>query len=140
MSNDAKINEFRQTIETKRDNLGKKPKAVFVTNALLDVDGQKINLNTLNSEEQCVYVAGQLLVVADTVTRANKALGTKVVPSCSDFTVDEWIKDIKLRVKILKWDADKKKLTAMDKTLAALMSDDAKTGAAIADIAAQLED
>lgn len=139
MSNDAKIKEFRTTVEAKREQLGSKPKLAYTTNASLDLDGERINLNTLGNEEACVKVTSQLLAVDHLATLANEMLGTKVKLKFGDFTATQWIEDIKLRVKLIQWEVGYKKLIAMDKKLAALRSEDAKTTDAIADIAAELE-
>lgn len=140
MSNDARINQYRDAVDAKRQELGEKPKLAYVTNALLDLDGARINLNTLGSEEDCVKIVSQLLLTEQLTTRANELLGTKIDVKFGDYTIAQWIGDIKLRVDLLAWERKKKKLTAMDAQLKSLMSDDAKTADAIASIAAQLED
>lgn len=139
MSNDAQIKKFRKTVETKRAALGTKPKLGYATNASIMMDGSRINLNTLD-EDQCVDLVTRLLAQSHFNSEANKALGTNVKPRVGDFTVTEWIADIKLRVQLLAWESDKKKLNAMDAKLQELMSEGARTADAIADIAAQLED
>lgn len=139
MSNDARISQYREAIEIKRSQLGEKPKLAYTTNALLELDGTKINLNTLNSEEQCVGIVARLLALDDQMVNANKLLGTSVTLKFGDYRVGQWVGDIKLRVQLLKWEQQKKKLTEMDNQLKTLLSDDAKTADAIASIAAQLE-
>jgi len=140
MSNDTRISQYRDAVENKRKELGKKPKLAYTTNALLDMGGARINLNTLASEEQCVDVVRQLLAVEHLTVQANAKLDTNVKANFGDYSTAQWIEDIKLRVQLLVWERNKKKLAAMDKQLEALMSDDAKTADAIASIAAQLED
>lgn len=139
MSNDVKIKEFRATVEAKREALGSKPKVAYTTNALLELDGAKVNLNTL-SDMQCVDLTSRLLAMTHFNDEANARLGTNLKIKLGDFTVDQWIADIRLRVTLLAWEAGKKKLTAMDQQLAKLRSEDAKTADAIANIAAQLEE
>ena len=138
MSNDAAIKKFRATVESKRTALGTKPKAAYTTNALLDTGDGKVNLNTLTTVDQCVAIVGTILTAVDLAKRANEVLGTDVQPKFGDFTADQWVGDVKLRVSIIQWEAEKKKLNAMDKKLEALRSEDAKTADAIEDIAAQL--
>lgn len=140
MSNDAKIAQYREALESKRSELGEKPKLAYGTNALLELDGARINLNTLSSEEECVKIASQLLSQDQLAKLANEALGTKVTLKFGDFTVTQWLADLKLRVSLIAWERKKKKLNAMDAQLKSLMSEDAKTADAIADIAKQLED
>ena len=138
MSNDAQIKKFRVAVEAKRKALGTKPKTTYITNALLDLNGDKVNLNTLTTIDKCVELVTILVARQNFMTRANELLGTDVNPSVGDYTIDQWIADIKLRVSVLLWEAEKKSLTAMDKKLAALRSEDARTSDAIADIATQL--
>lgn len=139
MSNDARISQYRDAIDAKRKALGEKPRLAYTTNALLELDGTKINLNTLSSEEQCVGIVARLLALTHQTNSANELLGTSVVLKFGDFTTSQWVSDIKLRVDLLKYERQKKKLAQMDDQLKTLMSDDAKTADAIAGIAAQLE-
>jgi hypothetical protein len=81
-----------------------------------------------------------LLTAQHFTALANEILQTNIKPKFGDFTVEQWIEDIKQRVKLIVWERNKKKLVAMDKQLAALMSDDARTADAIANIGAQLEE
>lgn len=141
MSNDAKIQEYRSLVESKREQLGQKPKMAYITNALIPLnDNDRINLNTLSTEEACVDVTRSLLMRRSFDKLANRLLGTNVESKIGGFTVHEWIKDIKLRVQAILWEKKKKQLTAMDTKLKALMSDDAKTADAIKDIASLLGD
>ncbi len=140
MSNDAEIKKYRDAVEAKREELGERPKLAYKTNALLVWNGQKVNLNTLNSVEDCVRIVAQLLSFRESMTTACQFLGTEVKAAVGDYEILTWVEDIRSRVKLLAWEAGKKKLTAMDKQLAGLRSDDAKTSDAIADIAAQLKE
>lgn len=139
MSNDAQIKQYREAIEAKRKSLGDKPKLAYSTNASLDLDGARINLNTLGSAAQCVEVVARLLTLNGSNAEANEILGTDVRLKFGGFTASEWISDIKLRLSLVTWEAGKKKLAAMDTRLRDLMSDDAQTADAIADIASQLD-
>jgi len=140
MSNDAQIKKFRKAVETKRAALGNKPKVAYTTNALLEINGDRVNLNTLSTEARCVEVARDLLMVESFTVEANEALDTNVSATIGGFTITQWVEDIKLRVRLIAWERDKKKLNAMDKQLQELMSEGARTADAIANIAAQLED
>jgi hypothetical protein len=140
MSNDSKIKEFRTKVEAKRAALGDKPRLAYVTNGQLDLNGNRINFNTVNTEEKCMEIVRYLLTAQHFTALANEILQTNIKPKFGDFTVEQWIEDIKQRVKLIVWERNKKKLVAMDKQLAALMSDDARTADAIANIGAQLEE
>lgn len=137
MSNDATIKQFRAKVEAKRTALGDKPKVAYTTNALLNMDGAKINLNTLTLD-QCVDMTSRLLAMTHFNSEANERLGTDIKIKLGDFTADQWISDIKQRVTLLMWEAEKKRLGTLEGQLKSLMSEDAKTADALAAIAEQL--
>lgn len=141
MSNDVKIEQYRKTIEEKRIELGEKPRAHYTTNALLKLPeaGLTCNLNLLNTIPACVDITQQLLMHTQFRDKANELLGTNVPYVIGNYTVEQWVADIKIRVSIIEWEAGNKKLQAMDKKLADLRSNDAKTADAIGDIAKELD-
>lgn len=137
-TNDKQIKEYRQKVEAKRAQLGEKPRLAYETNGMLPLDGNKYNLNTLRNIEGCVDLASQLISRRDAQDVANKHLGTDVQITFGGFTINQWLDDIKIRVNLMKWEVENKKLQAMDAKLAELLSDDAKTADAIAEIAGEL--
>lgn len=137
-NNDQQIKQYREKVEAKRKELGEKPKIAYDTNGVLPLDGNKFNLNILRNLEACVDLASQLIARRDAQDTANEILGTDIQIKLGGFTIDQWLGDIKLRVQTMKWDVENKKLQAMDAKLAELLSDDAKTADAIADIAGEL--
>ena len=141
-NNDIQINQYREKVEAKRTELGQQPRPMYNTNQLLQLDpthNVKLNLNLVNNVAHCVEVVRQLMVQSLAHDAANAALQTDVPFAIGGYTVDEWIGDIKARLTLINWKAEKVKLDAMDKKLAALLSEDAKTASAIADIAGELD-
>lgn len=139
MSNDQKIKDYRSKIEQKRQSLGERPKAHYETNGMFILpDNLKLNINVLSTVEACVDVVQQLLLKASTHKQANELLGTNVPCMFGVYTLEQCITDLKIRVSTIEWEAGKRKLDAMDKQLAELMSNDAKTADAIANIADEL--
>jgi hypothetical protein len=122
-TNDAKIKTLLQTIEAKRESLGVKPKASWETNGV--INGR--NINTLNSIEACVALASELMLQKGFYDTACAFLD--VDGSSLDLVkgIDDALKDVKLRVQMIKWDNEKKKLTAAEKQLKDLRSEDLKT-------------
>ena len=94
MSNDVQIKKFRAKVDTQRKELGTKPKVSYDTNGLLELDGGKVNLNVL-ALSQCVDMTSRLLAMTYFNDEANKRLGTDITIKFGDFTVDQWIADIK---------------------------------------------
>lgn len=138
MSNDAQIEAYRKKVEEKRNELGEQPKAHYQTNAVLTIQGTKHNFNLLRTTAACVDVAAQLAAYSNSYDQANKWLGTDVKLELGGYTLEQWIADLKLRTQILEWNVGKAKLDVMDQQLADLLSDDAKTAKAIANIAGEL--
>lgn len=132
--NDKKIKDLLSAVEAKRKQLGTKPKAHWKTNGVLE----GTNINTLNSTDKCVILAAQLLQEQSFTTEACKLLGVKAQSSKRATYLKDAIDDLKLRVEIVQWEAEKKKLQAMEAQLKDLRSSDAKTEDALADIAASL--
>lgn len=128
--NDEKIKALLTAVDKKREELGTKPKAVWNTNGVIDGN----NINTLNSTEKCIALASKLLIERSATSEACKLLGVDVAGSQRASYLEDALNDLKLRVKIINWDADKKKLQALEKQLKDLRSEDAKTEDALADI------
>lgn len=140
--NDKKIKDYRKKVEDKRKELGLQPKPAYITNQLLPLGNSqtrdKINLNLLNSTADCIGIASQLVLQGMANEKANEILGTKEYIVLGGHTIPNWLEDIKSRVNLIKWKEEKIKLDAMDKKLQDLLSADAKTMDAIADIASEL--
>lgn len=137
-NNDAQIKELRTKIDAKRAELGEKPRLSYETNGVLPLDGNKFNLNTLRDLAACVDLASQLIVRKEAQDKANEVLGTNVQIDFGSYTIDQWLRDIKLRVSQMNWEHENKKLQAMDAKLADLLSEDAKTAEALSNIAGEL--
>ncbi len=141
-ANDKQIEQYRQAVESKREELGTEPRPAFITNQLLQLDPHdtaKLNLNLLNDEAKCVDAVRLLMLQVQAHDAANEALGTNLKLLIGGYSSDDWITDIKSRLTVIKWKAEKVKLDKMDKKLQALLSEDAKTKNAIADIVSELE-
>jgi hypothetical protein len=131
-SNDAKIKALLQSIETKKEQLGTKPKGVWETNCV--INGR--NLHTLNTIEVCVTLASELLGQKGLYGQACTFLGVQAGDLMKG--IDDALADIKLRVRMIKWDEEKKKLSAMEKQLKDLRSEDLKTEDALASFEKEL--
>ena len=135
-NNDAKIKTLLSTIETKRANLGTKPKAVWKTNGVLKFnDGTHMNINAVTHTDRCVEAVAYLLGQQSFVKEAQKLLGVEY----ESLAIDDYLQDFKLRASILKWESEKRKLEVLENKLKDLRSEDAKTSDAISDIISELD-
>ena len=130
--NDEKIKTLLQSIETKKTQMGQKPKATWLTNGVIE----ERNINTITTIDVCVSLASQLISKQDSQTKACEFLGVTVKDCSNEITYA--LSDLKLRVQMIQWDAEKKKLTALEKQLKDLRSEDLKTEDALADITKSL--
>ena len=120
--NDKKIKELLKAAEKKKAELGVKPKPHWKTNGIIN----KNNINTLNNVDAIVSVATDLILEKEGLLKAHKFLEVAEPTKRMEF-IENALDDLKLRVDIIKWDAEKKKLQAMEKKLKDLRSADAKT-------------
>lgn len=119
--NDEKIKALLQSIEQKKEQIGSKPKAIWKTNGVIE----ERNINTITSIDVCVAIAAQLMGKKDSQEKACEFLGVEVKDCGSD--LDDALADLKLRVQMIQWDAEKKKLGVLEKQLKDLRSEDLKT-------------
>jgi hypothetical protein len=130
--NDAKIKELLQSIELKKGQMGTKPRAIWKTNGVIE----ERNINTIGSIEICVAIAAQLISKQDSQEKACGFLGVAAKDCGTE--ISDALSDLKLRVQMIQWDAEKKKLTILENKLKELRSEDLKTADALADITKDL--
>lgn len=137
--NDKVIAQYQAKVEAKRKSLGTQPKVQYVTNALFPGVQGKINLNTLTDVAQCVDLARFIILSQSAHILACEAMDVEEDLTFGSYTSEEWIQDIRSRKDLLVWNIGKKELTAADKKLADLLSNEAKTANAISDIVGSLD-
>ena len=133
-TNDKTIEDYRKKIETRRNKLGVKPNLSYESNGILILNNKTTNINILNTVD-CRKILAEILLLKFGEGLVDKELGTEVI----GYLLDNYISDIKQKILVNSWQEEKKKLTAMDKKLAELLSDKAKTENAIKDITKELD-
>lgn len=128
--NDEKIREVLEQIEKKKKEIGTKPKAAWKSNGILKLKDSHLNINTIGNLSLCVHAAAEVLRERTFYKEASELLGVPMEES----NLDDYMADIQLRASMIKYDAENKKLVAMEEKLKALRSEDAKTADAISDI------
>ncbi len=139
--NDDKIKQLLGVIETKRVTLGTKPRMSLKTNGLLKLEGKSVNINTVNSLVDCIRTVADIINVRDSYTKAAEVLEVDIIeiPKYNGFSFEEWIEDFKLKVKIIQWMIEDKKIKALESNLKNLRSEDLKTADALEDITSALK-
>ena len=122
--NDERILTLKKQIEEKKKELGKQPRFTPITTCLFDYNGSKINIHTLidvkNINQFLVYFNMWAMSADDLEIDAEE------VTWCG-FSVLDWIEDLKSKKAVVEYAAKKEQLTALEKKLDKLLSDDKKT-------------
>lgn len=140
-NNDKRIQALMSKIEKQKNNLGKRPRVSLNTNGIFKYDDRyHFNINTVSNPTTLVEALSFLLEKKVRMTEAAKILDV------DDFKVDwqgypisDWEHDFKLRVKVLQWEKEQKKLKTLQNKLDGLISEDAKTQMALDEITKMLE-
>jgi len=119
-SNDQKILDLKAQIEHKKAMI-ERTKFSPVTNCSIEMDGTRYNLHTLNSDS-LTY----LLINLNCFQMSIKDLGIKKY-EMSGYAIEDWINDIKMKLKVIAQKAEEDNLKALEKKLSTLLSEDKKT-------------
>lgn len=141
-NNDARIKKLKLKVEKAKQKLGAKPKKALETNGLfkfndgVNDDGRTrpLNINTITDIATVAEAATHLMV---RFTAHNNACGLLEIDntfSYSGYEMDQWITDFKHIIAKINYTAEERKLKAVERQLAELMSEDAKTELALDDI------
>lgn len=133
--NDEAILTLINKIEEKKASLGKRPIASWKTCGVFRYynDPNKFfNINTVVNSEQFVEAVSTMIMYDEVRRKSCEMLGVDpssiTMPMWNGYTLTDWIHDFKLRISIIQWDNEKRKLEDMDKKLKGLVSEEAKTG------------
>jgi len=122
--NDDRILTLKKQIDDKKNELGKQPRFSPVTTCMFTYNGNRVNIHTLTS----VKDINAMLVYFNIYAMSAENLGI----SCEDvyfdgFSVLEWMEDLNSKKAVVEYTAKKAQLTALEKKLDKLLSDDKKT-------------
>lgn len=138
--NDNKIKSLLTQIKTKKTKIGQKPKGNWVTNGIFkDTYVEYKNINVLDTDT-CVSLLSTLIKDQECRDKACSLLDVSGIElTYNGFSFEDWVHDFKMRVCILKWDIEKRKLISLENKLKSLRSEDAKTEDAILDVMNELK-
>ncbi len=120
-TNDQRIMELRTKIETKQNEIGKKERFIPVTNCQIELDGVRHNIHTFDRKKSIT-----LLVKLNSLLASAKVLGFEEEYEISGYKINEWIDDLKTKIRLLEKDIEQKKLDTLEAHLNKLLSKDKK--------------
>lgn len=138
VSNDEKISILLSKIEERKKELKSIESPKYVTNMIFSGEGyNNHNLNSL-SFDGLVELTAFLLRRKEEVTKAEEFLGVKMRNPLifgNNFTIDQWLEDVKTRIKYMDINLIKSKLKADEDKLTKLYSEEKKKSIDIDNIA-----
>jgi len=129
MTNDDKIMLLKSQIAEKKKGLKTKKKFSPLTNCSIELDGVRLNLQVLNREGLT-----HLLVKLNSYLLSAVDLGLDEEYVISGYVIDQWITDIKLKLEILKYEEEDRKLKLLESKLHVLLSSERQVSLAIEEI------
>ncbi len=131
--NDDRVLQLKKIIDEKKENL-KSCKKTFlpITNCILDLDGQKYNLNVLQFDEL------QLLLVKLNIYLTS-AVSLNISLMISGYSINDWIEDINNKLDVLEFRRKENELKVLENKLNKMLSDEKKTELELDEIAALLK-
>lgn len=129
--NDERVLQLKEIIEKNKSELKGEKKFTPITNCVLDLEGQKYNLNVLQ-----LYDLQLLLVRLNMYLMSAKDL--KINLEISGYNISEWITDIKCKIEIFRYKKKETELKALEAKLDKMLSDEKKTELELDEIAALL--
>ena len=133
-TNDEKILQLKVQIKEKKGKLKGKKRFTPVTNCSIEIDGIRLNLQVLNKE----YLI-HLLVKLNSYLLSAVDLGLEDEYNFSGYSIDQWITDIKLKLDILKYEEEDRKLKDLERKLENMLSSEKKVALAIDEIESMIK-
>ena len=129
--NDERVLQLKEIIEKKKLELKGAKKFTPLTNCVLDLEGQKYNLNVLQLNDL------QILLVRLNMYRIS-AKDLEINLEISGYNIAEWIADIKCKIEIFEYKKKESELKVLEAKLDKMLSDEKKTELELDEIAALL--
>lgn len=137
---DKTVDDLIQRVKERREKVGALKKPQWITPCSLVLPGmERINIQVDKDLGVLAVACGMLMRMKTDIEAASKELEVEIEPKWQNYPIDDWIADIKLRVRITNIKAEQEKLDAMEAKLNKLMSPEQRRAMELAAIEAELE-
>lgn len=119
--NDKRIMELRALIDEKKKKIGKKERFSPITKCQIEIDGTRHNIHTFDRKQSIA-----LLVKLNAFLTSAKELGFENEYEISGYSVQDWMEDLKEKIRIMDKEIEEKKLDVLEKQLNNLLSEGKK--------------
>lgn len=132
--NDDTILILKKQIEDKKALLNKSKKFSPITNCSINVDGNQININTLQRD-------GLIGLLVRLHSLRSSAIELELLDeyNLSGYNISEWIEDLKSKLEVLSIKQEESKLKQMELKLSQLLSNEKKVELELEEIANSLK-
>lgn len=139
--NDNLVTKLKEKVAIQEAALGKPPRRNWVTTcSFVFPNKDRVNIQTCTDMAAFISVAGLLKAKEAQWAAGINALSLDYIPfKYDEFTVDEWLQDIKQRVALIEFKAKEAKLKKLKSQLHQLTSEEARRAEELEAIAAELE-
>ena len=127
--NDEKIMALKSQIQEKKKCLKTKKRFSPITNCNLELDGVRYNIQVPNKE-----ILFDLLIKLNSNLLSYRDLELEDEYIISGYSIDQWITDVKLKLEILKYEEEDRKLKLLENKLHVLLSSEKQVALAIDEI------
>lgn len=129
--NDERVLQLKEIIDKKKAELKTTKRFAPLTNCVLDLEGQKYNLNVLHLNDLRL-----LLVRLNMYLISSKDLNINL--EFAGYNIVEWITDIKSKIEVFEHKKKESELKALEAKLDKMLSDEKKTELELDEITALL--
>lgn len=131
-TNDEQILALKSKIDEKKKALGKSERFSPITNCVLPINGQSVNINVLdkNGLQQFLIMLNSWKLSAIDLKLEDVKFG--------GYVLDDWINDIQSKLAVMDRSSEVAKLKKLEERLTELLSDDKKIELELGDILSQL--
>lgn len=121
--NDDKILELKKKVEESKRELGKPKRFQPITTCMIEINGQRKNINVINNLHELNYIMINLHMFK--LSADDLGIDVNDFNICG-FTYDEWVNDLRQKREIIIYKQKETELKTMEAKLERLLSDDKK--------------
>ncbi len=129
--NDERVLQLKEIISKKKEELKSFKRFAPLTNCVLDLEGQKYNLNVLQLNDlQLLLVRLNMYLIS--------AKDLNIELEIAGYNISDWITDIKSKIEILEFKKKESELKTLELKLDRMLSDEKRTELELDEIALSL--
>ena len=137
---DKKVMALIETVKERRAKVGSLKKPHFETCMSLDLPGyERVNILVCKDLGLLATACGVLLRMKQDIEAASKELDVEIDPRWQNYLIDDWIADVKLRVKVTQLKREQERLAKLEAKLNELTSPEQRREMALAEIEEDLK-